>query len=156
MKRKKVAKSVLERDTMAVPMGPELDPDDYGIDMIDPDIRSLVASLWQLGYKTVCSCSGHIRDLDPYPWIVVDIDPIKDGEKFVKLATLLAKYSLIKGKDGRLPQVSEVWTLAPRVPIDKLYFTIMPMNTNGSRSLKVLLSLCKETEVLAQFLLDNH
>lgn len=67
-----------------IPLEAALDLDNEGFGVIELGVRRLVEELWRHGYRTVCSCVGHVREMDPFPWVAIWMDPNAP----IKLATL--------------------------------------------------------------------
>jgi len=40
---------------------------------IEKGIKEAVIALNLLGFKTACSCEGHIERARPYPWVIIDV-----------------------------------------------------------------------------------
>lgn len=135
-----------------IPLHPELDLREVGFDVVELGVRNLVKILWELGYRTVCSCAGHPKELEPYPWVVIPIDLTVSGEQLLKLAEAVAHFNISLGKDGRLPQALRTWALVPISGPSGFAIYLQPLNPNTRRSPKTISRLRTSADQLALYL----
>lgn len=137
-------------DFSGVPMEPELNLDECGVAIIDDGVRELVKVLHDFGYKTVCSCGGHLHELEAYPWVVI----IPDEGDFSNVNSLIRALGRFNGKKCReqAPKATEFWSLNPLVLNGTLALYLSPSDLNLDRSFDRMVELCLDGEKLAAFL----
>jgi len=134
------------------PLLPELDLDVRGFDVVEVGVRELVKVLWGLGYRTVCSCAGHTKGLEPYPWVVIPMGSASISNPLEKLALAVARFNVSLGKNGSLPEALKTWVLAPHCHIGGLLIYLQPLDTNVVRSPQRISELRQSSEKLASFI----
>lgn len=133
------------------PLLPELDLDIKGFDVVEVGVRELVKVLWGLGYRTVCSCAGHTKGLEPYPWVVIPVGSANISNPLDKLAMAVARFNVSLGKNGRLPEALKTWVLAPHCHVQGLLIYLQPLDTNIGRLPERISELRQSSAKLALF-----
>ena len=131
-----------------IPLEAALDLNQEGFQIIERGVRRLVEVLWRRGYRTVCSCAGHIKELDPFPWIAISLD-LNAPIKLAKIANAVARFNMMFGKDGHLPEWEDTWTLCPLISPSGFSIYLHPLDSNKIRSLSRISELRQRADVLA-------
>jgi hypothetical protein len=135
-----------------IPLPPDLDLTKEGFGVVDQGVRELVRVLWKLGYETVCSCAGHEKELEPYPWVVIPINMVSGAKPLKKLAELVAKFNLTQGVNGQLPQAIKTWALIPMMGPAGFAIYLQPFENNAAHSPETISKLRKQADALAIFM----
>lgn len=123
--------------------------------IIEGGIRDLVEVLNELGYKTVCSCAGHIGGtLETYPWVVILIDK----GSLLSLTRAIAHFNLSRGKNGCLPEARNTWSISPQIgpqttkDYEELMVFLIPRSSNENNKKEELQRLRILGRELSKFL----
>jgi hypothetical protein len=156
MSIKKDRKKLKEAESAEVIIGKRagLDLNVCGFNVIEPGIRNLVYVLHRLGFTTICSCAGHVKALEPLPWVAISTLPANlSDRKLGGLMIFLARFNLSQGKNGKLPRASDTWVLSPQVVGNELLLFLRPQSLNERRSFAEIQRLRELGIKLASFLL---
>lgn len=135
-----------------IPCEPDLDLGEDGFEMVELGIRNLVSVLWNLGFRTVCSCAGHTEALEPFPWVVIPMDLATSGIQLLKLAEAIARFNMSMGEDGGMPKSSQTWTLVPLMGPSGFAIYLQPFNSNTEHSPQTISLLRKSADQLAIYI----
>lgn len=123
-----------------------------GYDVVEEKVRDLVRVFNRYGYKTVCSCSGHVAHHEPVPWIVILVDK-EDPLQLLRLVEAVARFNLSKGKNGHLPLSRDTWVISPQDTQEGgLTVYLRPQGLNEERDQKEIDRLCCIGLQLADFM----
>jgi len=134
-----------------IPLPPQREVDKERFETVEVGVRQLVKTLWDLGYKTTCSCEGHETNLEPYPWIVIRIKACKLSKGLEKLALAVAHFNLSQGVQGRLPEARKTWTLSPQFVEGEMHIYLQPLDINPTRSFDRISELRQTANELALY-----
>jgi hypothetical protein len=137
---------------MTTPIEAKLNLDDVGFRIIESGVQDLVRVLWQRGYKTIASCAGHKRELEPYPWVAISIDPADSQNLLEKLLNAVARFNMSLGENGRLPEALKTWVLVPLFTISGFAIYIQPYDNNPICDPDKISELRKTSRNLAHFI----
>ncbi|MEI6843319.1 MAG: hypothetical protein WCK48_02340 [bacterium] len=137
-----------------IPLEPDLNLEYIGFNYVEEGIRVLVKTLWKIGYKTACSCAGHVKNLEPYPWVVIPVNLAQD-QFLNKLAIAVARYNMSLGKDGGMPRAIDTWSLIPIIATAGFMIYLQPTDINRERSTARISELRKSSSDLATFIEKN-
>jgi hypothetical protein len=135
-----------------IPLYPEMDLEAVGFDVVEKGVRDLVRILWKLGYRTVCSCAGHERELEPFPWVAIPMDTASPRRPLEKLAHAVARFNMTFGTNGQLPALKDTWALVPLFGPCGFAIYLQPSDNNKGESLARISELRKISKSLADYL----
>jgi hypothetical protein len=138
------------RETAPYEIG--LDLEDVGFSVIEQGIRDLVKILRKLGYKTICSCAGHERALEPYPWIAIPMEFTGHRDQLEKLFRAVARFNISLGENGALPEALEAWILLPMNTSYGFTVYLQPYDNNQRRDPEKISQLRQASRRLALFI----
>jgi hypothetical protein len=134
------------------PFPPDLSLDERGFGVIEEGVKELVKVLWELGFRTACSCAGHTHALEPYPWVAMPIGLSKIDNPLDKLSRSVARFNKSLGKDGSMPKALETWVLVPLLMGQELLIYLQPLDVNLDCSKEKLSELRRSAKSMALFL----
>ncbi|MCX6758173.1 MAG: hypothetical protein NTX14_00510 [Candidatus Nealsonbacteria bacterium] len=129
-----------------------LNLDHVGFSVVEQGIRDLVKILWKLGYKTICSCAGHERALEPYPWIAIPMEFTGLENQPEKLFRTVARFNISLGENGALPEALEAWILLPMNTPYGFTVYLQPYDNNQRRDPEKISQLRQASQKLALFI----
>ncbi len=139
---------------------PEIDLGMHGFNSIEAGVKRLVQVLWEKGFRTVCSCAGHLSGLQPHPWVVISFSPEDSHQRFFELFEVIGAFNLNMGKDGKLPEDRDTWNIIPqKLPSglreNAFAFYLQPSDLNMTGDRARLLELRRQGNRLALFIKEN-
>ncbi len=129
-----------------------LDLDRVGFSVVEQGIRDLVKILWKLGYKTICSCAGHEKALEPYPWIAIPMESTGPRNQLEKLFGIVARFNISLGENGALPEALAAWILLPMNTSYGFTVYLQPYDNNQRRDPEKISQLRQVSQKLALFI----